>query len=419
MAASRLRELGAVVIDADALAREVVEPGTPGLAHVVGAFSRSILAADGGLDRPKLGALVFGNPERLAVLNGIIHPLVRERAAALAAGAPKGAVVVQDIPLLVETGQGASFHLVLVVDAPDDVRVQRMVQHRHLTTDEARARMAAQAPRDVRLAAADVVLDNSGTKDELRDAVDRLWKFRLAPFAENLSRHRLAPRAGGPVLAPANPDWPAQAGRLIARLRAAAGEDILALDHVGSTAVPGLAAKDVLDLQLGVADLSAAERIAPLLADAGFPGWPGVFSDNPKPSHPDPADWRKRLHGNADPGRAVNLHVRAVGSPGWRFALCFRDWLRDDAAARADYLAEKRRVAKLHGVDKSTAGYAADKEGWFTDDAAPRMDAWARRTGWRPPSYAAPEPASRPRIRPEADSREPDADRTGSGTAQS
>ena len=110
------------------------------------------------------------------------------------------------------------------------------------------------------------------------------------------------------------------------------------------------------------------------------------FLHNPKPSHPDPADWWKRLHGNADPGRAVNLHVRAVGSPGWRFALCFRDWLRDDEAARADYLAQKRRVARLHGVDKSTAGYAADKEGWFTDYAAPRMDAWARRTGWRPPS---------------------------------
>ncbi|BCW67035.1 dephospho-CoA kinase [Arthrobacter sp. NicSoilB4] len=414
VAASRLRELGAVVIDADALAREVVEPGTPGLTQVVGAFSRAILAPDGGLDRPKLGALVFGNPERLAVLNGIIHPLVRERAAALAAGAPKGAVVVQDIPLLVETGQGANFHLVLVVDAPDNVRVQRMVQHRHLTADEARARMAAQAPRDERLAAADVVLDNSGSKDELRDAVDRLWKFRLAPFAENLSRHRLAPRAGGPVLAPANPDWPAQAGRLIARLRAAVGEDILALDHVGSTAVPGLPAKDVLDLQLGVADMAAAERMAPMLADAGFPAWPGIFSDNPKPSHPDPADWPKRLHGNADPGRAVNLHVRAVASPGWRFALCFRDWLRDDAAARADYLAEKRRVAKLHGTDKSTARYAADKEGWFTDYAAPRMDAWARRTGWRPPPYAAAESEARPATRPEADT-----DGAGSGTAQS
>lgn len=386
VAAARLRELGAVVIDADALAREVVEPGTPGLAQVVEAFSRAVLAPSGGLDRPKLGALVFGNPERLAVLNGIIHPLVRERAAALAAGAPKGAVVVQDIPLLVETGQGANFHLVVVVDAPGSVRVERMVQHRQMTPEQARDRMAAQATREDRLAAADVVLDNSGSKEELRDAVDRLWKFRLAPFAENLSRHRRAPRTGGPVLVPANPDWPAQAERLMARLRAAAGPDVLALDHVGSTAVPGLPAKDVLDLQLGVENMAAADRIAPVLADAGFPAWPGTAADNPKPPHPDPADWAKRLHGNADPGRAVNLHVRAVGSPGWRFALCFRDWLRDDAAARADYLAEKRRAAKLHGVDKSTAGYAADKEGWFTDYAAPRMDAWVQRTGWQPPS---------------------------------
>lgn len=386
--AARLRELGAVVVDADALAREVVEPGTPGLARVVDAFSSAVLTPDGGLDRPRLGALVFGNPERLAVLNGIIHPLVRERAAALTAGAPKGAVVVQDIPLLVETGQGANFHLVVVVDAPDAVRLERMVQHRHMSEADALARMAAQAPRDDRLAAADAILENSGSKEELRDAVDRLWRFRLAPFAANLARHRLAPRTGGPVLAAANPDWPAQAERLIARLRAAAPLDILALDHVGSTAVPGLAAKDVLDLQLGVRDLAAADRIEQVLGGAGFPRWPGIVSDNPKPSHPDPADWGKRVHANADPGRAVNLHVRAAGSPGWRFALCFRDWLRDDEAARADYLAEKRRIAKLHGVDKSTAGYAADKEGWFTEYAAPRMDAWAQRTGWAPSSHA-------------------------------
>ena len=395
--AARLRELGAVVIDADALAREVVEPGTPGLAKVVAAFSKAVLASDGGLDRPKLGALVFGNPERLAVLNGIIHPLVRERAAALAGAAPKDGVMVQDIPLLVETGQGAKFHLVVVVDAPDAVRIQRMMQHRQMSEEDAHARMAAQATREERLAAADVVLDNSGSTAELRDAVDRLWKFRLAPFAENLARHRLAPRTGGPVLTDPNPDWPAQAARLVARLLASAAQDdltqddlaqdILALDHIGSTAVPGLAAKDVLDLQLGVADMAAAGRIAPLLAEAGFPGWPGILTDNPKPSHPDPADWLKRLHGNADPGRAVNLHVRAVGSPGWRFALCFRDWLREDADARADYLAEKRRVATLHGVDTSTAGYAADKEAWFTGHAAARMEAWVQRTGWRPPSY--------------------------------
>jgi dephospho-CoA kinase len=364
-----------------------VEPGTPGLARVVDAFSTAVLSPDGGLDRPRLGALVFGNPERLAVLNGIIHPLVRERAAALAAAAPQDSVLVQDIPLLVETGQGAAFHLVVVVDAPDAVRVQRMVQHRHMTEADARARMASQATREDRLAAADAVLENSGSKEELRDAVDRLWKFRLVPFAANLAKHRIAPRTGGPVLAAANPDWPAQAERLMARLRAALPQEILALDHVGSTAVPGLDAKDVLDLQLGVRDLAAADRIEPLLAEAGFPRWPGTSSDNPKPSHPDPADWGKRLHGNADPGRPVNLHVRGAGSPGWRFALCFRDWLRADDAARTDYLGEKRRVARLHGVDKSTAGYAADKEGWFTGYAVPRMDDWAARTGWQPPSY--------------------------------
>jgi dephospho-CoA kinase len=395
--ASRLRELGAVLVDADALAREVVEPGTPGLAQVVDAFGGEIgdgiLAADGGLDRARLGALVFGDPERLAVLNSIIHPLVRERAAALiraarADTAGGGAVVVQDIPLLVETGQGSGFHLVLVVDAPEEVRVQRMMERRNMTAEAARARMAAQASREERLAAADVVLDNSGSRELLRAAVDRLWESRLAPFALNLAQGRIAPRTGGPVLTAANTDWEGQARRLIARLEAAVPQDILAVDHIGSTAVPGLDAKDVIDLQLTVPELAAADRIAPLLAAAGFPRWPGINSDNPKPPHPDPADWCKRLHGSADPGRPVNLHLRVAGSPGWRYALCFRDWLRAEAAARMAYAAEKRRVAELHGVDKSTAGYAADKEGWLTEYAAPRMAAWALRTGWQPPSYA-------------------------------
>jgi dephospho-CoA kinase len=388
MVAARLRELGAVLVDADALAREVVEPGTPGLASVVEAFGAAILTSDGRLDRARLGALVFGDPERLAVLNGIVHPLVRERAAAMVTAAPAGAVVVQDIPLLVETGQGKNFHLVVVVDAPDDVRVQRMAEHRNMTADEARARMGAQASREDRLAAADVVLDNSGTPDELRHAVDALWEERLTQFAMNLKEQRIAPRTEGPVLAPSDPTWAAQAARLIARLRAAVPQDVLAVDHLGSTAVPGLDAKDVIDLQLSVRDLDAADRIAPLLADAGFPRWPGIISDNPKPSHPDPSDWGKRLHGNADPGRPVNLHLRAAGSPGWRYALCFRDWLRADPEARADYVAEKQRVAGLHDVDKSTAGYAADKEGWFTDYAWPRMERWVLRTAWQPPSYA-------------------------------
>src|SRR6478752_5073922 len=147
------------------------------------------------------------------------------------ADAPARAVVVQDIPLLVETGQGKNFHLVVVVDAPDDVRVQRMAEHRNMTADEARARMAAQAGRDDRLAAADAVLDNSGTPEDLRHAVDALWEERVRPFALNLKEQRIAPRTAGPVLAPADPAWAAQAARLIARLRAAVPQDVLALDR--------------------------------------------------------------------------------------------------------------------------------------------------------------------------------------------
>jgi dephospho-CoA kinase len=389
LVASRLRELGAVVIDADALAREVVAPGTKGLVRVVDAFGPGILGEEGQLDRARLAAVVFRDAQRMAVLNGIVHPLVREQAAAIASGAPRGSIVVQDIPLLVESAQGAAFHLVVVVDAPDDVRVRRMLDNRHMTEPEALARMAAQAPREVRLAAADVVLDNSGTPGSLLQQVDRLWQDRLVPYAANLEHGLRAPRAGGPVLLPHDPDWSRQASLLMDRIKAAAPEDILAVDHIGSTAIPGLEAKDVIDLQLAVKDLGTADRISPLLAAAGFPAFPDVLADHPRPSSPHPSGWRKRLHGNADPGRDVNLHIRAVGSPGWRYALCFRDWLTADAAALEAYRAEKRRVAALHANDSSTIGYAVDKEAWFTEVAEPGMEQWVKRTGWSPPSYAA------------------------------
>lgn len=387
MVAARLRELGAVLVDADAIARDVVEPGTPGLAAVVRAFGPEILDAGGRLDRPRLGAVVFGDPAAREELNGIVHPLVREQAAAVIAAAPGDAVVVQDIPLLVETGQESSFHLVVVVDAPETTRVQRMIEHRGMTEDQARSRMAAQAPRDVRLAAADVVLDNAGTPAELRDAVDRLWEERLRPFAQNIEQARVADRSGGPVLAAHDAGWRRQAARLSARLKLAAPDDILAVDHIGSTAVPGLDAKNVLDLQLAVRDLDTADRIAPLLAQAGFPVWPGILLDSPKPGRPDPAAWSKRLHGNADPGRPVNVHVRVAGSPGWSFALCFRDWLTAEPEALAAYLAEKRRLAALHAADVTTSGYAAAKEPWFTEVADPAMERWAKISGWQPPSY--------------------------------
>jgi dephospho-CoA kinase len=158
----------------------VVEPGTPGLTAVVDAFGEGVLTADGALDRPALAAVVFGDPEARARLDGIVHPLVRRRAVELISALPEDAVVVQDIPLLVETGQAGSFDLVLVVEAAQDVRVERLVG-RGLPESDARARIAAQATDEQRRAVADVVLDNSGTPEELAARVDRFWAERVAP----------------------------------------------------------------------------------------------------------------------------------------------------------------------------------------------------------------------------------------------
>ena len=179
-ASQLLVQRGAVLIDADLLAREVVEPGTPGLAAVVDAFGGQVLAADGSLDRPALAAVVFADPEARRRLDGIVHPLVRQRAAELVAAAPNDAVVVQDVPLLVETGQAGAFDLVLVVEADAESRIGRLVE-RGLTEADARARIAAQASDDERRAAADVVLDNSGTPEQLAEQVDRFWVERVVP----------------------------------------------------------------------------------------------------------------------------------------------------------------------------------------------------------------------------------------------
>jgi dephospho-CoA kinase len=175
-----LADRGAVIVDADRIAREVVEPGTPGLAAVVAAFGDGVVGPDGGLDRPALAAVVFADPEARARLDGIVHPLVRARAAEVAAAAPPDAVLVHDIPLLVETGQAGRYELVLVVQADLDTRVARLVA-RGMTEDDARARIAAQATDEQRAAVADVVLDNSGTREELASRVDRFWTEQVLP----------------------------------------------------------------------------------------------------------------------------------------------------------------------------------------------------------------------------------------------
>lgn len=175
---AELASYGATVIDADAIAREVVEPGTPGLSEVVAEFGGRVLADDGSLDRAALGEVVFADADRLAALNAIVHPRVGERSGQLMeeALAADTEVVVYDVPLLVENGLGSLYDVVVVVDAPDEVRVERVSLNRGMPREQVRSRIRAQADRDARLAAADLVVDNSGTREELRVRVAELWR---------------------------------------------------------------------------------------------------------------------------------------------------------------------------------------------------------------------------------------------------
>jgi dephospho-CoA kinase len=379
--AGLLAARGAVVVDSDRLAREVVGAGTPGLAAVADTFGNRVIAEDGSLNRPVLADIVFKDPSARKQLEAITHPLVREKFRELRAAAPQGSVVVNDIPLLTTLESAGSFHLVIGVSAPPAVRIRRLID-RGLTASDAKARMDAQIDDDRRRKLCDVWIDNSGTPADARKRVELVWA-RLVEFAENVDAGRVAGR-GGPVLMEHRQDWPDAAARLTARIHSAVGNS--RVDHIGSTAVQDFPAKDVIDLQLGVPDEATAIEFAPLLGAAGFPIWPEFTQDTPHPGGDDPADpaqWRKRLHGNADPGRAVNLHVRTIGSPGWVWALRFRDWLRADEAGRADYLAAKRAAASQHAGASLAAGYAEAKNDIFAE-ANVRSRQWAERTGWRP-----------------------------------
>ena len=171
----RLEAQGAILIDADAIAREVVAPGTSGLAAVTEVFGAGVLRPDGGLDREGLGAIVFADLAKLAVLNKIIHPLVGRRMAELEGGAGPDAIVVHDVPLLAENDLAAGYDLVVVVDAPEYVQLDRLTRQRGMSAEQAKARMTAQASRDKRLAVADLVVDNSGSLAELDRQVGDLW----------------------------------------------------------------------------------------------------------------------------------------------------------------------------------------------------------------------------------------------------
>jgi dephospho-CoA kinase len=176
---ARLAELGAVILDADKAARAVVEPGTPGLAAITAAFGAGVLAADGSLDRAKLAGIVFADEAALGRLNAITHPLIHawiaaaEEAAIRAGG--DGVVLVHDVALLAEWGRAKEFDLVIVVDVPASTQLERLTGQRGMDPEQARARMAAQATREQRLAVADIVIDNSGSREDLVRRVDEVW----------------------------------------------------------------------------------------------------------------------------------------------------------------------------------------------------------------------------------------------------
>lgn len=376
--AQSLVRRGAVLIDSDRLAREVVAAGTDGLTEVIEAFGPGIVGADGELDRPALGARVFADEPARRRLEGIIHPRVRARAAELTRAAPGDAIVVNDVPLLVETGLAPAYHLVVVVDADPAVRTRRLTETRGMTPEQAAARIAAQADDEDRRAAADVVLDNNASLDDLDARVGRLWRERLLPYEENVRLGRHASADGVLRVVPPDPTWPRQAARLIARIDHALGGGY-PVSHIGSTAVPGLPAKDVIDLMLSVPTLERADALATELGRAGLPRREGEWHDNARglPGQ----TWPKRLHGNADPGRPVHLHVRVEGSPGWRFALLMRDHLRAVPAARDSYAEAKKRWSAEHGGVET---YADAKEPWFDAEAAAAQE-WAEATGWQAP----------------------------------
>ncbi len=303
--AARFKELGALLIDADQLARDVVAPGTPGLAAIVERFGAGLLLPDGSLNRPALGDLVFGEPEARTALNSIIHPLVRAAAKELQDSAGPGDIVVQDIPLLVETGQGTNFHLVVVVQAPPELRIERMVRDRGMSADDARARMAAQASDEEREAVADVVIVNGGEPKEVLCELDRLWQDRLLPYARNLALGVPAQRdAGAPAHAdpasPAHADPASQAARVQSRLAAAAGGRAVSVGRIGATTVTGGTAADVLEFELLVPGRESLASLAPVLAAAGYPRVSGS---------PDAAP----VHRSADPGLAVTVRLRVAG----------------------------------------------------------------------------------------------------------
>ena len=360
-------ECGAVVVDGDVISREVVAPGTEGLAALTEHFGDGILLPDGALNRPALAAIAFSDEDKRLTLNGIVHPLVAHRRSELIAAAAEDAVIVEDIPLLVESQMAPMFPLVVVVHADPEVRVRRLIEYRGFSEDDAKARIAAQATEEQRRRVADVWLDNTGSEGELTERARDLWYHRILPFAHNVATG--TPADDPATLVPADPAWPDQARRAIARLNTACGHRARRIDHIGSTAVAGMDARDIIDVQVTVASLEVADEIAGDLRSAGYPRVGAITADHRFDGST--GLWPKRFHASGDPGRPTHVHIRVDGEPNQRFALLFVDWLGANAASRADYAAVKR---------DPTPGVIGR---WFSA-AYPRAWSWADATGWSP-----------------------------------
>jgi dephospho-CoA kinase len=360
-------DCGGVIVDGDVISREVVQPGTEGLSALVDEFGHDILLSDGALNRPALAAKAFVDEHQRAKLNAIVHPLVARRRSEIVASVGEDAVVVEDIPLLVESRMAPLFPLVVVVHADADVRLRRLVEQRGMDEADARARIAAQARDEQRREVADVWLDNTGSAGELVERARELWYQRIMPFAHNVATR--TPTADPHPTVPADSSWPAQAARILARLGTACGHRAVRIDHIGSTAVPGLDARDIIDVQITVASLEAADELAADLLAAGYPRVDTVNADPALDGSDRLAP--KRFHASGDPGRPTHLHLRRDGEPSQQFALLFVDWLTANAAARSDFAAVKR------------GGDASAVRRWFVD-AHPRAWAWADAAGWTP-----------------------------------
>lgn len=326
---SVLAEAGAVVVDADRIAREVVEPGTPGLAMLVAEFGEDILEPDGSLDRGALAERAFVDADRTAALNAITHPLIGERTAELFASAGGDSIVVHDMPLLAESGLAPGYHLVIVVDTPAEIRLSRLVEQRGMSEEDARARMSRQASDEERRAVADVLLDNAGERQVVVDLTRALVEVRLRPFEHNL-------RTGTPVIGdrtviPFRPEWAAEAERARGRLRHVVGQFATRIDHVGPTAVAGLDAPDIIDLQVTVPDSEAVDRAVDALTGAGYVR--------------DRTSERPLLHW-CDPARPLEVSVVPEDDPDHEFALLMAEVIESDPTARAEYQQILRRSSR-------------------------------------------------------------------------